>query len=216
MPARSRAVSKPPDGNFSDARFEPASARNSRVHAVGDGAAWIVGQVEAQFGPQGGYLIDFYHVCEYLSAAVKAIAPDAAAKEAWMEAQKEALKTGHLEKTLQALARHLEPPQLADDQAPVRTCHRYLSGRKNQLDYRDALARDLPIGSGEIESAHRYIAQKRLKLPGAWWRVERADAMLALRVTRINGDWDAYWSKRGQNSSPANQNRPSLSQKSAA
>ncbi len=26
MPARSRAVSKPPDGNFSDARFEPASA----------------------------------------------------------------------------------------------------------------------------------------------------------------------------------------------
>src|SRR5208337_4951691 len=145
---------------------------DSRVHAVGDGAAWIVGQVEAQFGPQGGYLIDFYHVCEYLSAAVKAIAPDAAAKEAWMEAQKEALKTGHLEKTLQALARHLEPPQLADDQAPVRTCHRYLSGRKNQLDYRDALARDLPIGSGEIESAHRYIAQKRLKLPGAWWRVE--------------------------------------------
>ena len=65
--------------------------------------------MEAQFGPQGGYLIDFYHVCEYLSAAVKAIAPDAAAKEAWMEAQKEALKTGHLEKTLQALARHLEP-----------------------------------------------------------------------------------------------------------
>ena len=189
---------------------------DSRVHAVGDGAAWIVGQVEAQFGPQGGYLIDFYHVCEYLSAAAKAIAPDAAAKEAWMEAQKEALKTGHLEKTLQALARHLEPPQLADDQAPVRTCHRYLSGRKSQLDYRDALARDLPIGSGEIESAHRYIAQKRLKLPGAWWRVERADAMLALRVTRINGDWDAYWSKRGQNSSPANQNRPSLSQKSAA
>src|SRR5271166_5875824 len=189
---------------------------DSRVHAVGDGAAWIVGQVEAQFGPQGGYLIDFYHVCEYLSAAAKAIAPDAAAKEAWMEAQKEALKTGHLEKTLQALARHLEPPQLDDDQAPVRTCHRYLSGRKNQLDYRDALARDLPIGSGEIESAHRYIAQKRLKLPGARWRVERADAMLALRVTRINGDWDAYWSKRGQNSSPANQNRPSLSQKSAA
>ncbi len=42
---------------------------NSRVHAVGDGAPWIVGQVEEQFGDQGSYLIDFYHVCEYLSAA---------------------------------------------------------------------------------------------------------------------------------------------------
>jgi hypothetical protein len=40
------------------------------------------------------------------------------------------------------------------------------------------LARDLPIGSGEIESAHRYIAQKRLKLPGAWWRVERAETWI--------------------------------------
>jgi hypothetical protein len=46
--------------------------------------------------------------------------------------------------------------------------------------------------------------------------VERADAMLAPRVTRINGDWDAYWSKSRQNSSPANQNRTSLSRKSAA
>jgi hypothetical protein len=30
-----------------------------------------------------------------------------------------------------------------------------------------------PIGSGEIESTHRYIVQQRLKLPGAWWRTQR-------------------------------------------
>ena len=67
---------------------------NSQVHAVGDGAPWIVGQVEAQFGDQGRYLIDFYHVCEYLAAASEAIAPDPAARSAWMETQKEALKGG--------------------------------------------------------------------------------------------------------------------------
>jgi hypothetical protein len=55
---------------------------NSRVHAVGDGAPWIVSQVEEQFGEQGSYLIDFYHVCEYLSEAAKAIAPDAVAQQA--------------------------------------------------------------------------------------------------------------------------------------
>src|SRR6516165_862735 len=71
----------------------------SHVHAVGDGAAWIVGQVEEHFGAQGSYLIDFYHVCEYLSAAAKAIAKDAAALDAWMNAQKEALKTGRLDQT---------------------------------------------------------------------------------------------------------------------
>jgi hypothetical protein len=45
------------------------------------------------------------------------------------------------------------------------------------------VAKDLPIGSGEIESAHRYIAQQRLKRPGAWWRVKHAEYMFELRVT---------------------------------
>ena len=47
----------------------------------------------------------------------------------------------------------------------------YLATRKDQLKYAEAIAEGLPIGSGEIESAHRYVAQKRLKLPGAWWLV---------------------------------------------
>src|SRR5208337_4222334 len=64
------------------------------------------------------------------------------------------------------------PPEVDDEHAPVRICHRYLSARANQLNYRQALAEGLPIGSGEIESAHRYVAQQRLKRPGAWWRVE--------------------------------------------
>ncbi len=185
---------------------------NSRVHAVGDGAPWIVGQVEEQFGDQGRYLIDFYHVCEYLGAASEAIAPNPAARSAWMETQKEALKGGRLDAVLRALAGHCEPPEVDDEHAPVRTCHRYLSARANHLNYRQALADGLPIGSGEIESAHRYVAQQRLKRPGAWWRVEHAEYMLALRINRINGDWDVYWKALAQPSSTvANDNNPQKS-----
>ena len=82
-----------------------------------------------------------------------------------------------------------------DSEAPVRQCHRYLSQRREQLDYHRALERDLPIGSGEIESAHRYIVQQRLKRPGAWWRAANADHMLALRLNRANRRWDAYWAR---------------------
>jgi hypothetical protein len=172
--------------------------------------------VEEHFGAQGSYLIDFYHVCEYLSAAAKAIVPDAAPLEAWMEAQKEALKTGRLDNVLAALAPHIEAQKVDDDQAPVRRCHRYLSTRRTHLNYRDALANDLPIGSGEIESAHRYIAQQRLKRPGAWWRVDHAEYMLALRINRKNGDWAAYWATAGQTGAPTNENRPEGLRKSAA
>jgi hypothetical protein len=188
----------------------------SRVHAVGDGAPWIVGQIEEQFGEQGSYLIDFYHVCEYLAAAAETIAPAAAARKSWMETQKEALKGGRLDAVLRASAGHCEPREVDDEHAPVRTCHRYLSARANQLNYRQALARGLPIGSGEIESAHRYVAQQRLKRPGAWWRVEHADYMLALRINRINGDWDAYWKALARPPRAANDNTPPKSSRRAS
>jgi hypothetical protein len=190
---------------------------DSHVHAVGDGALWIVGQIEDRFGEQGSYLIDFYHVCEYLGAASKTVAPGEAAGKAWTEAQKDALKTGRADAVLSALFPHCESPDVSDEQAPVRACHRYLSARRGQLNYREAIAEGLPIGSGEIESAHRYVAQKRLKLPGAWWLVEHAEHMLALRINRLNGDWDAYWAGLAAKPHiPANLNRPEVSSEAAA
>ena len=87
----------------------------------------------------------------------------------------------------------LEPPQAPDEDAPVRRCYRYLSQRQDQLDYEAAIRQGLPIGSGEIESAHRYLIQKRLKLPGSWWLAANAENMLALRVNRANGEWQGYW-----------------------
>ena len=167
--------------------------KNTQVHAVGDGAQWIADQVEDQFGAQGSYLLDFYHVCDYLSAAAAAIAGEPLARAAWMGEQKQRLKTQRLTQVLQALLPHLEAPGVVDTDAPVRQCYRYLSHRSEQLDYQSALARDLPIGSGEIESAHRYIVQQRLKRPGAWWRAANAEYMLALRLNRANRQWNAYW-----------------------
>ena len=83
----------------------------------------------------------------------------------------------------------------ADSEAPVRVCYRYLLNRPEQLNYQDAIKRDLPIGSGEIESAHRYVVQQRLKRPGAWWQAHTAERMLALRVHRANRQWQHYWNR---------------------
>lgn len=167
--------------------------RSSQVHALGDGAPWIADQVEDQFGAQAHYLIDFYHVCEYLGAAAAAIVEDPAPRTLWLEEQKTRLKTRRCEELLQGLRPHLESPKVDEDNAPVRQCYRYLSHRREQLDHQRALERGLPIGSGEIESAHRYIVQQRLKRPGAWWREDNAEHMLALRLNRANRQWNNYW-----------------------
>jgi len=169
--------------------------KKSRVHALGDGADWIALQVEERFGSQGRYLVDFYHVCDYLSAAAAAIYPAAESAKAWFNQQKERLKTGNCAQVIESLRAHLEADEVADSETAVRSCHRYLSRRKDQLDYPSALVNNLPIGSGEIESAHRYIVQKRLKLPGSWWCAANAEHMLALRLNRANKQWDNYWNQ---------------------
>lgn len=199
-----------------DCALRAGFGADSKVHAVGDGAPWIVGQIEERFGDQGRYLVDFYHVCEYLAAASSAVHADPAERERWLEAQKQALRCGRAEAVQRALAAHVEPDSTSDDNAPARRCHRYLGARRKQLFYDEALAAELPIGSGEIESAHRYVAQQRLKRPGAWWKVEHAEDMLALRVLRLNGDWEKYWSDTRAGAEPANQNRPAASKARAA
>lgn len=161
------------------------------VHVVGDGAPWIVNQVEEQFGAWGCFLVDFYHLCDYLSAAADRCAPTQ--KKQWMEEQKALLKENKHSRVLVNLLPHIEPPEVEDAHAPVRACHRYIRNRAEHLDYQGSLKKGLPIGSGEIESAHRYVVQKRLKLAGAWWKPENLPGMLALRICRQNDHWNQFW-----------------------
>lgn len=168
----------------------------TKFHGVGDGAVWITEQMEVQFGSQAHYLVDFYHLCDYLSAAGEVVAGKE--KEAWMEEKKDWLKDNRWPEVLETLRPFLEEASIEDPDAPVRACFRYISNRSNFLDYKGALKAGLPIGSGEIESAHRYVFQNRLKIAGAWWKGENLRKMIALRVVRANRDWEDYWSSVDQ------------------
>lgn len=179
--------------------IQAGAGSNTKIHGVGDGARWIAGQTERVFGLQATYLIDFFHLCEYLAAAADRIAPDA--KKTWLAEQKKKLKEGEIWEVIGTLKPHVEPPSVPKEHAPVRACYRYMVNRKGQFAYKEAIANDLPIGSGAIESAHRYIIQDRLKLAGAWWTGENAHNMLALRTLRANNAWESYW--EGPNQQPA-------------
>lgn len=70
--------------------------------------------------------------------------------------------------------------------------------------FRDAVAYDAfqelgyPIGSGEIESAHKGQVQARFKLRGTWWTPDNVNCLLALRLCRTNGRWEEHWETQGQ------------------
>ena len=171
----------------------------TRVHGLGDGAPWILSTFEEQFGAgaQSGatYTVDFHHVSEYLAPAARVIAPEA--NQDWLRSEQQLLLENKVQSVLENLQTKLEPAE--QEEGPVRAAHNYISARQEHMDYASARASGLPIGSGEVESGHRHVLQKRLKIAGAWWLEGHAEAMLQLRVVRANDDWVRYWSEFGKN-----------------
>lgn len=165
----------------------------THVHGVGDGAPWILEKFQENFAPQGEYLLDFYHVREYLARAAKAIVGEKKAR-GWLRRQQGRLLNHQVAKVLRSLGPHREPEH-GPQETPVRAAQRYLDQRKCHLDYQSARQRQLPIGSGEIESTHRHLIQKRLKLSGAWWKETNAQALITLRTAPANQCWNTYWTK---------------------
>ena len=164
----------------------------SSIHAVADGADAIFNTFNEQFDTSGGkakFTVDFYHVDEHLGLAAESIAP--AGKKEWLHQQHGWLLENQVSEVLRTLEARFEPP--GQELAPVRGVHQYIAKRKEHMDYAGARAAGLPIGSGELESGHRHVIQQRLKIAGAWWTIQNVEAMLQLRSTRANNDWDRYW-----------------------
>lgn len=73
-----------------DLARQAGASQQTLLHGVGDGAAWIVEQIEEKFGERGEFLVDFYHVSEYLAKAGEAVA--GANKGEWLRKQQELMK----------------------------------------------------------------------------------------------------------------------------
>jgi hypothetical protein len=174
-----------------DCFVKAGGGTSSRLHCVGDAASWIINQVERRFGEQASYLIDFFHVSEYLSEAAEEIAGEK--KREWLKAQQEKMKQNRATEVMRSLMEATGSHKKEAGNSAVRVCQRYLSNHEQYFDYKGALEKGLPIGSGEIEGGHRWVIQKRLKLSGAWWKEENAEKMLVLRVVRANDEWQSYW-----------------------
>ena len=188
----------------------------TKVHGLGDGAKWIEEQMKRVFSNQVKYLVDFYHTSEYLAGAAEH--SWTSQKVEWRNKQEELLKQNKYQEVLEEIRRRLpldweakqeskkserklkKSAEKKEEGVPkvqetaVEKCYRYIINRQDNLDYKSALENELPIGSGEIESSHRYVIQKRLKIAGAWWKTETAEHMLCLRTLRANNDWSRYWS----------------------
>ncbi len=162
---------------------------NTWVHGVGDGAPWIAQQIAEVF-PRQRYLLDRYHLLEHLYAGATGL-PDSAEESAkeWVQQQVSHIDRGAVS---QVIATCRGGGGGGSDH-PLNQLAGYLEHQQGHLNYVLAREQGLPIGSGAVEGGHRHVIQARLKLPGAWWKEEMVNPMLALRTLRANGWWQAFW-----------------------
>ena len=61
------------------------------------------------------------------------------------------------------------------------------------MKYDEYLAAGYPIGSGVAEGACRHPVKDRMERSGMRWLPSGAQAMLDLRATYLNGEWNDFW-----------------------
>ena len=157
------------------------------VHGVGDGAKWIYEQGEKIAGSHFSYTIDQPHLCEYFTEAVRAWQEETREEVQRLKKLADEGKIGDIVKELQSKLEEYPSHE------GLSSCLRYINNRPGQFEYDKVRAKELPVGSGKVESTHRSLMQKRLKKPGTWWLKNNADKMADLRTLRGNGQWHLLW-----------------------
>ena len=171
------------------AACERGLSSRTKVVGVADGGNGLREEFQAQF-PGSQFIYDRYHLKHHLYETAEEIGLHGNERETWVNDLLGRIDSGRVETVLERLAAHV-----GRGKKRVKRLLAHLSRFKDAVHYDAYRADGLPIGSGEIESAHRTIPQKRMKLPGAWWDPDNINPMLALRATRANGWWNEYWSE---------------------
>lgn len=164
-----------------------------RLCVIADGALWIWNQVKELF-PTAREILDFYHCSGYIhDVASNQYVDDPLKALEWVEATMARLFCGEADRAVWGLER-MKPRDTPSRQAIDRCCN-YLKKHLHRIDYGSHRKGGYPIGSGGIESAHRFICHARLKRSGAWWYVKNSNRMLALRCADYNGTFERVFQK---------------------
>jgi len=163
----------------------------TQVISPGDGGNGLKEALEEEFS-DFQFILDVPHLKEHFWETAEAMGVDEEVREPWVEQFIDQIWEGRIEEVLEQLRGLHE--QTEHDR--LDRLIRYLERFEDCVDYAAYEDAGWPTGSGEVESAHKYLPQARLKLPGACWNAENINPMLAIRVIKKNGWWDDFWNWR--------------------
>jgi hypothetical protein len=182
--------------------FEEATRRDpqhrKRWCALVDGNELQLGLLECaaeEYKVDLTIVLDLIHVTEYLWKATWALHSERdPAAEQWVSKHLLEILRGNSSLVAAGIRRSATRRDLtAKQRQPIDKCADYLLKYREYLRYDQYLAAGLPIATGVIEGACRYLVKDRMEKTGARWSLDGAEAVLRLRALKASGDLDHYW-----------------------
>jgi hypothetical protein len=160
----------------------------TRCVVLGDGSTWIWNTATELF-PQAIQILDRFHVKETLHRTAQSIFGATSEGKQWAAARCTELDDGKLH----AIVHTLRP---YNSSAEATKCALYLFRNRARMRYPMFHAQGLCTSTGVLEAGCKVAIGTRLKRAGMHWNVSGANAIIALRCSKLSGRFEDFWERR--------------------
>ncbi len=161
--------------------------QSKEVIFVSDGASWCRGLKEDHF-PEATYVLDFWHLARNIKVCLGAERKELVGELLGLAGRG---ATKELLSRLGRLRLHSREPTF---RAKLNDLINYVINNRDGIE--NAAKVDF-YGSGPVEKAVDVTICRRFKKRGMSWYVHKANPLLALKLLKLNGEWETYWRQKG-------------------
>ncbi len=163
---------------------------------ISDGGPGFWNVFDEHFSHWAKGVLDFYHAAQNVWKAAK-VWLDGRTKIArdWFSSVRHILRHGQPCEVISEINKPLLNDDLtADARKALENLLSYLTTHYQHINYNQLKQQQLPIGSGMIESACKWMIQQRFKGVGMRWSEDGFNSLLHLRLAWVNNRFDSLFS----------------------
>jgi hypothetical protein len=183
----------PNRSDFAERVLREATRRSftqaARCGVLGDGSVWIWNTAKELF-PRAIQILDRYHAKQALHQAAQSIFGATGDGNQWATARCTELDDGQLRAIVHALRSHAAASAEATKYAL------YIYRNRARMRYPKFHAQGLCTSTGVLEAGCKVAIGTRLKRSGMHWTVNGANAIIALRCSKLSGRFEDFWERR--------------------
>ena len=164
----------------------------TQVVWISDGARGFWRLFDTYFADVATGILDFYHAAQNLFKAATTWLDGRTNKaRGWFAAARHQLRVGPTMRLRMKVEQALTTPQLChNSRKALANLIAYLDTHQNHTQYHQYKAMGLPVGSGMVESACKWLIIQRFKGVGMRWSQDGFNSLLHLRLAWVNQRFD--------------------------